>query len=190
MSDIKSGSGRLQLLLIAAVFLGPLFAAGWMYFGGGPAPESRSNHGALLEPIISLDDELPESPIVALHKGTWLLVYSSRGACDERCLDRLYVQRQSRLMLGREMDRLQRVFLHGDNLPDTVFPESEHPDLVSFRDEDLQTLLDARTPPELPAGGYYLVDPHGNLVMYFEPGIDPYEMVDDVKHLLRLSRIG
>ena len=39
-------------------------------------------------------------------------------------------------------------------------------------------------------GGYYLVDPHGNLVMYFGPDIDPRDMVDDIKRLLKLSRIG
>jgi hypothetical protein len=43
---------------------------------------------------------------------------------------------------------------------------------------------------DLPAGGYYLVDPLGNLVMYFRPDLDPSDMVDDIKHLLRLSRIG
>jgi hypothetical protein len=27
-------------------------------------------------------------------------------------------------------------------------------------------------------------------VMYFRPDMNPSEMVDDIKHLLRLSRIG
>ena len=42
----------------------------------------------------------------------------------------------------------------------------------------------------LDTGGYYLVDPLGNLVMYFQPDIDPQAMVEDIKHLLELSRIG
>lgn len=191
MTEIKSRSGRLQLLLIALVFLGPLAIAAWMYFGGSAlAPEGRSNHGVLLEPIVTLDDELPDSRVVSLHNDSWLLVFSARGDCDETCRAALYTQRQSRLMLGKEMDRLQRILLHGDNLTDTVFLETEHADLVSLQDDELQALLDASTPAGLPAGGFYLVDPHGNLVMYFEPGIDPYDMVDDVKHLLSLSRIG
>ena len=45
-------------------------------------------------------------------------------------------------------------------------------------------------PTELPAGGYYLIDPLGNLVMYFRPDMNPSDMVDDIKRLLRLSRIG
>jgi hypothetical protein len=39
-------------------------------------------------------------------------------------------------------------------------------------------------------GGIYLIDPLANLVMYFPPDLGPRELVDDVKHLLRLSRIG
>ena len=54
----------------------------------------------------------------------------------------------------------------------------------------LDALLNNKRPAELPAGGYYLVDPLGNLVLYFRPDLDPSEMVDDIKHLLKLSRIG
>mgnify|MGYP003626061973 FL=1 len=34
------------------------------------------------------------------------------------------------------------------------------------------------------------MDPLGNLVMYFEPGLDPGKMVEDIKRLLKLSSIG
>jgi hypothetical protein len=191
MNSSNARSGRLQLILIALVFLGPLALAAWLYFGGSAlAPGGRSNHGVLLEPIVTLDEALPDSPVAALHEETWLLIYPHAGACEESCRDQLYTLRQSRLMLGKEMDRLQRVFLHGDIPPDTVFLAEEHADMVALQDAELQALLEAKRPAGLAAGGFYLVDPLGNLVMYFGPDIDPYDMVDDVKHLLRLSRIG
>ena len=93
-------------------------------------------------------------------------------------------------MLGREMDRVIRVFLHGAAGPDRVFLAAEHPGLVTIEDASLAGLLDNKRPADLPAGGYYLVDPLGNLVLYFGPDIDPSDMVDDIKHLLKLSRIG
>ena len=43
---------------------------------------------------------------------------------------------------------------------------------------------------QLQAGGCYLIDPLGNLVMYFLPGLNPKDMVADIKHLLKLSHIG
>ena len=54
----------------------------------------------------------------------------------------------------------------------------------------MRAVLDNKKPDALEAGGYYLIDPHGNLVLYFSPDIDPRDMVDDIKRLLKLSRIG
>ncbi len=43
------------VLLIAVVFFGPLLFAAWMYYSGDALrPQSRSNHGVLLEPIVNL----------------------------------------------------------------------------------------------------------------------------------------
>ena len=184
-------SGRLQFLLIAAVFIGPLLVAAWLYFqGGSMQPAGRTNHGTLLEPVINLNDALPESPIHAHNEQSWLFLYSQPAPCEDSCRNALYTTRQLRLMLGREMDRLQRVFLHGDSPPDTVFLEAEHDDLVAVTDPGLDALLNNKRPAGIPADGYYLIDPLGNLVMYFRPDLAPADMVDDIKRLLKLSRIG
>ncbi len=187
----RKPSGRWQLAVIAAVFFGPLLFAGWLYYKGELIqPQGRTNHGALLEPIVNLVDEVPESPLHAVRERNWVLLYSNANECDSGCEQALYTVRQSRLMLGREMERLTRVFLHGDSAPDTVFLDSEHTGLVTIQDEVLAAFLDNKKPGELREGGYYLVDPRGNLVMYFEPGLEPGDMVEDIKRLLKLSRIG
>jgi hypothetical protein len=182
----KPTKSRLQLLFVALVFLGPLAIAAWLYSQGN-SPSGRTNHGALLEPIVSIGD--PAS-IPGVQDRTWMLLYRSPGNCEEACREALYTYRQARLMLGKEMDRVQRIFLHGDSLPDTVFLANEHPGLITIEDSKLDALLNNKRPAALPAGGYYLIDPLGNLVMYFRPDLDPADMVDDIKHLLKLSRIG
>ena len=191
MTETKQGKGRVQLLLIAAVFLGPLVLAAWLYFAAQDlTPEGRSNNGVLLQPIVNLPDMLPGSALHAHNDGHWVLLYANTGACDEACKYSLYTLRQSRLMLGKEMDRLIRVFLRGDTAPDTVMLAEEHEGLITLQDSSLSDLLYNKKPDDLEAGGYYLVDPLGNLVMYFEPEIEPGAMVEDIKHLLELSRIG
>jgi hypothetical protein len=190
MNETKTGRGRLQFLLIAAIFLGPLALAAWMYFSDSLTPEGRTNSGVLLQPVLQLTEAQPDSPLHAHNDGHWILLYANDGACDAACESSLYTLRQSRLMLGREMGRLVRVFLHGDTPPDTVFLAEEHEGLVALQDDDLKALLDSIKPADLAAGGYYLVDPLGNLVMYFRPDIDPQAMVEDIEHLLELSRIG
>ena len=191
MTKQKDIKGRLQLALMALVFFGPLILAAWLYFSGqGFRPQGHSNHGALLEPIVNIPEALPGAAIGEYIDAQWLLIYRNEGDCDESCRQALYTLRQSRLMLGNDMDRLERVFLHGDSTPDTVFLAEEHAGLITLTDSGLQELLENKKPAALPAGGYYLVDPLGNLVMYFQPDIDPGDMVEDIEHLLKLSRIG
>jgi hypothetical protein len=125
-----------------------------------------------------------------LGDGYWVLIYTNSGGCAEDCKHALITLRQSRLMLGKEMERLKRVFLHGASTPDTVFLADEHAGLISLRDDSLLSLLNNKKPETLSAGGYFLMDPLGNLVMYFEPETDPSDMVEDLKRLLKLSRIG
>lgn len=191
MAEPVRKSAKLPLILIAAVFFGPLLVAAWLYYGGYFAETlGRSNHGALLEPIVNLRDEIPEAPLHAHNEGSWVLLYADADACSDACRDALYTIRQSRKMLGKEMTRIRRVFLHGGTPPDTVFLAAEHPGLITIEDASLSGLLENKRPAELPAGGYFLIDPLGNLVLYFRPDIEPSDMVDDIKHLLKLSRIG
>ena len=190
MTENLSKGGRLQLAIIAFVFFGPLILATWMYMSGRLQPAGTTNHGALLTPVAALADEMPASPAVALADGQWLLLYVNESVCDEPCRDALYRQRQIRLMLGQEMDRVARVFLHGDAAPDRVFLDNEHQGLKTITDKGLASLLEERRPEGLQPGGIYLVDPLANLVMYFAPDLDPRDVVEDLKHLLELSRIG
>ena len=190
MTEKKTTWARVQMLLIASVFFGPLAVATWMYYSGGLQPTGRTNHGVLLEPIVNIAEEIPESELTKQADGYWVLLYSDDEECMEPCKEALYTIRQSRKMLGKEMERLKRVFLHGETSPDTVFLAAEHAGLVTLRDGDLLRLLNNKKPATSAAGGYFLLDPLGNLVMYFEPEIDPSEMVEDIKRLLKLSQIG
>ncbi len=190
MSEKSTTWARVQMLLIASVFFGPLAVAAWMYYGGHFQPQGKTNHGALLEPIVSVADAVPESAIVEIGDGYWLLVYANSAECLDACKSALYTLRQSRKMLGKEMDRLKRVFLHGESAPDTVFLADEHAGLITLQNDPSVELLNNKQPAELLAGGFFLVDPLGNLVMYFQPDINPSDMVEDIKHLLKFSRIG
>ena len=186
----RKRSGKLQLGFIALAFGVPLALATWMYKSDHWLPDSGSNYGAILQPIVNLADLLPSSPVVPLTEQQWLMLYMNSGSCEKDCLEALYRLRQSRLMLANEMNRVSRVFLHGESAPDTVVLAEQHAGLISIIDKDLEDLLGDKQPAEQTPGGIFLIDPLGNLVMYFAPELPPGEMVEDIKHLLELSRIG
>lgn len=184
-------SGRSQLVLVALVFVVPLAAAIVLYYAGDRwHPQGRTNQGELLSPVVNLREALPGSELGERVADQWALVYLRRGPCGDACRGALYRLRQSRLMLGNDMNRVQRVFLHGPDAPDKVFLAREHPGMIVLADPAAASLIESARPAGHDAGGYFLLDPLGNLVMYFPAGIRPRHMVDDLKHLLELSRIG
>ena len=189
-NDGKKRGSKMQLSLVALAFGAPLLLATWMYKGDHWQPDRGSNNGTILQPIVNIADRLPSSPVVPLTQQQWLMLYVNTSSCDKDCLEALYRLRQSRLMLANEMSRVTRVFLHGESTPDRVFLEEQHAGLITITDKSLANLLAGKQPAEHGPGGIFLIDPLGNLVMYFSPDLPPGEMVQDIKHLLELSRIG
>jgi cytochrome oxidase Cu insertion factor (SCO1/SenC/PrrC family) len=201
--DVQRGRGRRQLLLLASLFFVPLALAFYLYYGGSHwRPAGTTNQGDLIDPAVPL-------PAVALPKpdgtrtapdflqGKWTIVYLGDGACDERCHKALYLSRQSRIALNKDMDRVQRVFLATGAKIDAAFMTKEHPDLVLTQlgsDADSQALL-AKFPalggvPATSAGRLYVIDPLGNLMLSYSAAAPDKALLTDVKKLLRLSHIG
>ena len=89
------------------------------------------------------------------------------------------------------MDRVQRVFVAEGGCCDARFLHDEHPDLIVIRATPAAAPLLAL----LPDGGsaeprVYLIDPLGNLMMFYDADVKPKGMLEDIKRLLRLSSIG
>jgi cytochrome oxidase Cu insertion factor (SCO1/SenC/PrrC family) len=194
--------GRRQLLALAALFFVPLAIAFWMYYGPtGWRPAGDASKGDLLDPARPLPEiALPTmdggTTAPAFLRGKWTMLYVGDGLCDERCRKALYLTRQSRIALNKDMDRVQRVLLVTDRCCDRAFLAAEHPDLVVARVEDAASAaLLGPFPvyggvPLAAAGRIYLVDPLGNLLMSYAPDAPDKALLTDVKKLLRLSHIG
>lgn len=190
MTKKDKPNSKLQFALVALLFGAPLLLAVMMYRFGVLLPSHNTNHGTLLQPVVNLEAEAPASVPALPGNDTWRLIYANEGECDDVCQAALLRLRQVRLMLGNEMNRVTRVFLHGPMVPDRVFLDKHHAGLETATDSALSALLVARRPDDQAPGGLYLVDPLHNLVMYFAPDLAPADLVDDIKHLLDLSRIG
>jgi cytochrome oxidase Cu insertion factor (SCO1/SenC/PrrC family) len=194
--------GRRQLLALAALFFVPLAIAFWMYYGPtGWRPAGDASKGDLIDPARPLPEiALPTmdggTTTPAFLRGKWTMLYVGDGLCDDRCRKALYLTRQSRIALNKDMDRVQRVLLVTDRCCDRAFLAAEHPDLVVARVEDAASAaLLGPFPvyggvPLAAAGRIYLVDPLGNLLMSYAPDAPDKALLTDVKKLLRLSHIG
>jgi hypothetical protein len=194
--------GQRQLLLLAALFFVPLAVAFYLYYGADSLrPAGSVAKGELLEPARPLPEvSLPRPGEGATDpgflRGKWAMIYIGDGACDPRCREALYLTRQSRIALNKDMDRVQRVFLVTGRCCDETFLEREHPDLlVAQLDGEAGDALLAPFPvydgvPATEAGRIYLVDPLGNLVLSYAATAPDKALLTDLKKLLRLSHIG
>ena len=193
MSDQPSRRARLQLVGLLLVFAAPVLAAyGYYYFG--PTTAGRS-YGELLAvgplPDVSLPrDNEPPMAWSAL-RGKWLLVMVDGGDCPASCRDKLYRIRQIRLALGKDQDRLDRVWLLSDGQPRPDDLPGEYAGTRIFRAQG-SPLLSALPEPEGVSSRdeFWLVDPLGNLVLRYPREFDPKRVIKDLERLLKVSQIG
>lgn len=191
---------RLQLVLLALVFFGPLAIAFYMYYSGAWQPAGRTNVGELLSPVrqlpaVSLQTPsgTPTAPDFLREK--WSLVYVGEGSCSERCRQTLDDIRATRLALDRDAERVQRVFLYESSCCDLALLGGAQKGLVAaWLDEGegakLRAAFPTDTGPVAKSERVWLVDPHGNLVMRYTTPLDKRGVVKDMEKLLKLSHIG
>ncbi len=187
-------TGRWRMLAVLLVCAAPVIASYVTYYF--IRPETRRVFGELVDPQRPLPDVQGVTLAgarVSLRslKGQWLLVSVSGGACDDRCQRHLYLQRQVRESLGKDKDRVDRVWLVSD---DAAVPTAL---LAALRDATvLRVEPQAMNQWLAPAAGHtvtdhlYLVDPLGNWMMRFPAALDvagAAKVKRDLERVLRAS---
>lgn len=193
---------RVALLVIAALFVLPLVAAWLMYRGViDYTPGATRNLGQLIQPPVPLPwaklaanpaGETPE-PVFAGH---WVVLYAVPRPCPDACIQAIVNLRQVHLASGREQARTRIALLQetrdaalADRLLD-IYPVFQ---LIEDGQGTLWPILDrvARRlePTGGAAGSTFLVDPLGNLMMFYAPGSDPNHLKADLKRLLTWSKL-
>jgi cytochrome oxidase Cu insertion factor (SCO1/SenC/PrrC family) len=180
-----------SLWLIVALTVAPVAASYLIYYYWPPG--RTVNYGELIEPR-----PLPETPLTLVDgtpfrmpqlKGKWVLIAVDSGQCDENCGRKLLFMRQLRLTQGKNMERVERVWLISDGI-------SPRPEAVAPYQGTWLVRAGGAGPLKLfPAQGaasdhIYLIDPLGNLMMRFPRDPDPSLMIKDLARLLKASRIG
>lgn len=191
---MRINSRQFQVIAIAALFLVPVIVAWFLYSGRAGLDSGPDAHGVLADPPVELGDiELPpggDAGVEARLTGRWTFLYLGQGECGTACEEALIRMRQVRLALGKDASRVQRVFLPLVKDPDYDRAAEAFPGMVVLpagtpgRSELIER-IGARQPGEV-----LLVDPLGNLILSYPPGLDPDGLFRDAKHLLRLSKIG
>ena len=181
--------GRVKLLALAAFFALPV-VAGYVAYFFDLAPGSAANYGTLIAasplPDASLQGADGRSLKVSDLRGKWLLLQFDASECNEYCERKLYFMRQVRKALGKDMGRVERVWvLTDDRTPKAKLLEAiEGTRLVRVTGGSFASAFPAEASP---VDHIFVVDPLGNLMMRFPREPNPSKILKDMQRLMKLS---
>jgi cytochrome oxidase Cu insertion factor (SCO1/SenC/PrrC family) len=164
-----------KLLLVALVCAAP-FVLGTAAYLLGWSTGVTSNYGELISP------PRPVAGMDAL-RGKWVLVAFDAAACDAYCERKLYFMRQVRRAQGKDMDRIERLWVVTDAGKPRADAVVASEGITISRNENFDF-------PGNTAHHIYVVDPLGNLMMRFPRDPDPSKVIKDLQRLLKYSRFG
>ncbi|WP_192034351.1 hypothetical protein [Halomonas sp. YLGW01] len=162
---------RLKLLSLIAVFAVPLLAAWVMVEWRLGIPEARTAHGELKPEVPALRDWPLESALSPTEVDGWLLAFDCSLDCDQLADQWWRLHRA----LGKEATRVRRLRID----------DSRQVSADPLPGEARRRW--ARTPEWQTPGEVWILSPEGLAVLGYRAGVDPYDVLDDLKQLLRMN---
>lgn len=215
MTD-QTDKNRMVLLLIAGIPVTVILAATWLWWFVVRGDLDlvgllgTANRGDLVQPPRRFDEVGLFDPggrelrYGDLEPRWTMVVPASGGACDESCEHTLYLTRQIHVAMGKEFNRIRRLYISDTPVAgtaltvDALSDRRPAPDtlarLLETEHQKLQALtVDPRAYatlfPEQRAnpGTWYLVDPAGWLMMSYNSEVNYKDVIADLKFLLKNS---
>lgn len=191
----NKNKGRWKLLAVILVCAAPIILSYFTYYV--IKPQSRTNYGTILDPrnypTPKLDaltlDKKPAS--LDDYQGKWVMLLVSGAECSASCEKKLHDIRQLRLAQGKEMERIERVWLITDDKPiDTILiREFDGTDMLRIKADAVRAWLPVDEGTDV-TDHIYMIDPLGHLMMRFPKDADPNKIKKDLYKLLKASAIG
>jgi hypothetical protein len=209
-------SNRMILLLIGGIPVTMILTATWLWFFVVRGDLDlvgmlgTANRGTLVQPPrqlneLTLRDETGAEVTFSELEPRWsMVVPATGGLCDAACEKTLYVTRQIHVAMGKEFNKLRRLYISDHAAQDTQLTVGALSDgrpapapnafakYLSTEHRDLQSLTlsagdYAMLFPEYGADSsiWYLVDPAGWIMMSYNDQIPYKDVIADLKFLLK-----
>lgn len=189
--NVAQRSFRINLVLIFAVFAVPLIAAYLSYYVW--PPQGRLNYGELIDPKTMPDVALRNADgkefSLSTLRGKWIMLSVDSADCDEACDQKLFLMRQTRISMTKEMNRIERVLLLRGDAKATAELAKKYPGMHILSGAN-DSLLNTFPGAPNAADHIYLVDPVGQVMMRYVKNPDATGIRRDLTRLLSVSQVG
>lgn len=191
---------KLSLIFILVLFISPFIVSYIMLDLGSGKTMDTTNYGKFIKPKISTYDY--QISIINVRKQShqflekWTLIYLSENNCDRVCKNDMYLLKQIHIALGKDMNRVQRMWMFNGNQNQEVSKtldqslthlNEKYPNLHLVSGMNLYKKLNENI---LGNAKIFLVDPLGNIILMYQSNFDGKKLFKDLKKLLKFSKIG
>ena len=176
---------RSVLLGLILVFAAPILIAyalnvWWPHW----SPFGRMNHGEIVEPPWAIGVATMGEAAAERTAGRWILLHPIAGRCDDVCEALLDRTRRVHVSLGKDYDRVVRMFAHRTGFPG-IPVQATDPDLIPL---PVSAAWFDRFGGDEPA--LLVIDPQRNAVLRYGAGLDGKGLARDLARMLKISKIG
>ena len=153
-----------------------------------------TNYGTFIEPLVQIQQfnlKLFDNTLLNSDglKDKWSLIYITNSHCLETCSSDIHLLRQVHIALGKDINRVQRIFLTTYNEDISFFKNLtiEYPELL-FSNASLNPLYEMLSQISKKGNQIYLIDPGGNAILSYESNFNGGKLLKDLKKLLKFSK--
>jgi len=184
------------LVLVLLVCIAPVIAAVLYYANPSWVPSGGGSYGTLLDPQrpvppaseLALTDLEGRPFDLQSERGQWLLLTVDGATCEEACARKLFMMRQNHASTGKNVVRIDRVWLITDDapVPEAVLTAYQGTKMLRADPNQVRAFLGSESPEQ----HIWIIDPLNNLMLRFPEDPDPIRMRSDLGRLLFASQVG
>lgn len=180
---------QISWLLIISIL--PLIASWFLYHNHRLFQLKTLNHGTLVSPPLTSQD-------LAMNQNSpkkWQIVYMPNHCCNADCEKKMFTLHQLRKALGKDRDRVNLTLAVDQTCPLRDSHDFQELLLTSEQYQHWQKAFQQRDTKfrlqnDVVTNKIYLIDPIGNLFMYYSDITDPMNILKDLNKVLEVSQIG
>ena len=187
----KVVKARISLIVIVILFTSP-FIASWylVFYTDFKKNDIGVQNGSLIDPVIEVG--VIEGQAIGDNKkqkllGKWTLTAFVSNGCNVDCEKLLYTLRQTRLALGKNLDKVGRLILTDSEEVMSYVEEYKGQKVVKDPVEYDRLINKFREIENFDATDIFLIDPYGFIMMRYKRDMNPKGIIKDVERLIKNS---
>ncbi|HSW69239.1 MAG TPA: hypothetical protein VLI69_03640 [Gammaproteobacteria bacterium] len=158
-----------QLFFLLFIFAVPVISSWFLFHYHEHFRLKTLNHGTLLKSPIDVNYLSEQNA-----QKKWRVLYVSNETCDSACKQITHQLNQVQKALGKDSHRVFILFM---NNKEALLKKLQ----TDFMQHEKNFVINNKI---------YLIDPLGNLFMYYSDTTDPMSILKDLKRVLEVSQIG